>query len=108
MPIAEGGRLRGVLALRESREREAAIFFQKTVLQAWKEVDDALTAYPEAQHRRADVARSVTENQAALQDARQRYSDGAIDFLNVITSQAQLLQLDNYLPGSDTQRTLHL
>jgi NodT family efflux transporter outer membrane factor (OMF) lipoprotein len=103
IPIFEGGRLRGVLTLRESQQREAAIFFQKTVLQAWKEVDDALTAYREAQHRRADVARSVTENQAALQAARQRYSEGAIDFLNVIATQAQLLQSEIDLADSDTR-----
>jgi NodT family efflux transporter outer membrane factor (OMF) lipoprotein len=108
IPIFEGGRLRGALALRESRQREAAIFFQKTVLQAWKEVDDALTAYRESQHRRADVARSVTENQAALQAARQRYSEGAIDFLNVISTQAQLLQSENDLADSDTQIATNL
>src|ERR1700724_2278474 len=103
IPIFEGGQLRGALALSESRQREAAIFFRKTVLRAWKEVDDHLTAYREAQLRRADVARSVTENQAALQAARQRYSEGAIDFLNVITAQAQLLQSENDLADSDTQ-----
>jgi NodT family efflux transporter outer membrane factor (OMF) lipoprotein len=103
LPIFEGGRLRGTLELRESQQREAAIFFQKTVLRAWKEVDDAMTAYREAQLRRADVARSVTENQAALRAARQRYQEGAIDFLNVITAQAQLLQSENDLADSDTQ-----
>ena len=103
IPIFEGGRLRGALALSESQQREAAIFFQETVLRAWKEVDDALTAYREAQRRRIDVARSVTENQAALQAARQRYSEGAIDFLNVIATQAQLLQSENDLADSDTQ-----
>ena len=108
IPIFEGGRLRGTLALRESRQREAAILFQKTVLRAWKEVDDALTAYREVQHRRADVARSVTENQAALQAAKQRYSEGAIDFLNVIASQAQLLQSENDLADSDTQIAIDL
>jgi NodT family efflux transporter outer membrane factor (OMF) lipoprotein len=108
IPIFEGGRLRGVLALRESQQREAAISFQKTVLRAWKEVDDALTAYREAQRRRADVARSVTENQTALQAARQRYSEGAIDFLNVISTQAQLLQSENDLADSDTQIATYL
>jgi NodT family efflux transporter outer membrane factor (OMF) lipoprotein len=103
IPIFEGGQLRGVLTLRESQQREAAIFFQKTVLRAWKEVDDALTAYREAQRRRADIARSVTENKAALRAARQRYSEGAIDFLNVITTQAQMLQSENDLADSDTQ-----
>jgi len=108
IPIFEGGRLRGVLALHESRQREAAILFQKTVLRAWKEVDDALTAYREVQRRRADVARSVTENQAALQAAKQRYSEGAIDFLNVIATQAQLLQSENDLADSDTQIAIDL
>src|SRR5882672_8092104 len=103
LPIFEGGRLRGTLELRESQQREAAVVFQKTVLRAWKEVDDAMTAYREAQLRRADVARSVTENQAALRAARQRYQEGAIDFLNVITAQAQVLQSENDLADSDTQ-----
>ena len=103
IPIFEGGQLRSVLALRESQQREAAILFQKIVLRAWKEVDDAFTAYREAQRRRTDIARSVTENQAALQAARQRYSEGAIDFLNVISTQAQLLQSENDLADSDTQ-----
>jgi NodT family efflux transporter outer membrane factor (OMF) lipoprotein len=103
IPIFEGGRLRGTLALREARQREAAIVFQKTVLRAWQEVDDALTAYREAQQRRADVARAVAENQAALQAARQRYSEGAIDFLNVNAAQAQLLQSENDLADSDTR-----
>ena len=108
IPIFQGGQLRGNLALRESRQREAAILFQKTVLRAWTEVDNALTAYREAQKRRANVARSVTENKTALDAARQRYSEGAIDFLNVITTQAQLLQSENDLADSDTQIAVDL
>jgi len=103
IPIFEGGQLRGALALSESRQREAAVFFQETVLRAWKEVDDALTDYREAQRRRIDVARSVSENQSALQAARQRYSEGATNFLDVTSTQAQLLQSENDLSDSDTQ-----
>jgi hypothetical protein len=33
--------LPGTSALRESQQREAAIFFQKAVSRTWKEVDDA-------------------------------------------------------------------
>jgi NodT family efflux transporter outer membrane factor (OMF) lipoprotein len=108
IPIFEGGQLKGTLTLRESQQREAAILFQETVLRAWKEVDDAMTAYREAQLRRADVARSVAENQTALEAARQRYSEGAIDFLNVITTQAQLLQSQNDLADSDTLIAVNL
>jgi outer membrane protein TolC len=77
-------------------------------LRAWKEVDDALTAYREAQRRRIDVARSVTENQSALQAARQRYSEGATNFLDVTATQAQLLQSENDLSDSDTQIAIGL
>jgi NodT family efflux transporter outer membrane factor (OMF) lipoprotein len=108
IPIFEGGQLRGALKLRESRQREAATFFHETVLRAWKEVDNALTAYREAQNRRADVARSVTENKVALQAARQRYSEGAIDFLNVNATQTPLLQSENDLADSDTQIATYL
>jgi NodT family efflux transporter outer membrane factor (OMF) lipoprotein len=103
IPIFEGGRLRGTLALRESRQREAATVFRKTVLRAWQEVDDALTAFAETQRRRTEVARAVDQNLAALLAARQRYSEGAIDFLNVNTTQAQLLQSENDLADSDTR-----
>jgi outer membrane protein TolC len=103
IPIFEGGRLRGALALSEARQREAALLFRETVLRAWKEVDDALTDYREAQRRRIEIARSVAENQSALQAARQRYSEGATNFLDVTTTQAQLLQSEDDLSDSDTE-----
>ena len=95
--------MRGALALSEARQREAALLFRETVLRAWKEVDDALTDYREAQRRRIEIARSVAENQSALQAARQRYSEGATNFLDVTTTQAQLLQSEDDLSDSDTE-----
>ena len=103
IPLFQGGRLTGELRLRKSQQREAADNFQKTVLQAWQEVDNALNAYAEAQRRRVDVAEAVQQNQAALAAARQRYVEGVSDFLNVDTSEAQLLQSQNDLASLDTQ-----
>ena len=103
IPIFQGGRLRGTLRLRESQQRQAAITFHRTVLQAFQEVDDALTAYAEAQRQRLQVAEAVRQNEIALGAARQRYIQGAVDFLNVITTQAQLLQSQSDLAGIDAQ-----
>ena len=103
IPIFRGGQLTGELRLRESQEREAAISFQQTVLRAWQEVDDALTAYAEAQARRRDVAEAAKQNEAALGAARQRYGEGAADFLNVVNSQAQLLQSEDDLAAAGTE-----
>ena len=92
IPIFEGGRLRGQLDLRKSQEREAALQFQETVLQAWRDVDNALTAYAQAQHRRDQSAGVVAQNEVVLRAARQQYAQGLADFLNVNTAQSQLLQ----------------
>jgi len=97
----------GTLRLRESQQREAAISFRRTLLQAWQEVDNALTAYTEAQARRKQVADAVAvavaQNEVALRAGRQRYAEGAVSFLDVNTAQAQLLQSQNDLADSDTR-----
>lgn len=103
LPIFEGGRLRGALKLRKSQQREALIAFQRTLLQAWHDVDNALTAYSESQRARNDIAEAVQQNQIALGAARQRYVEGAADFLNVVSAEASLLQSQNALSESDAQ-----
>jgi len=103
LPIFQGGRLRGTLRLRESQQREAAITFRRTLLPAWQEVDNALTAFAEAQARERQVADAVAQNDTALRAARQRYAEGVVDFLDVNTAQAQLLQSQTDLASSRTE-----
>ncbi len=103
IPIFQGGQLRGQLQLRKAQQREAALDFQQVVLRAWTEVDDALTALNEAQQARKDILVSVDQNQAALDAARQRYAQGASDFLNVVSAEAALLSARNQLAGSNTE-----
>ena len=55
IPIFQGGQLRSTLQLRQAQQQEAAINFQRTVLQAWHDVDNALTAYQTEQSRRDEL-----------------------------------------------------
>jgi NodT family efflux transporter outer membrane factor (OMF) lipoprotein len=103
VPIFRGGQLRGTLKLRESQQREAVLTFQQTVLNAWREVDDGLTAYAQAQRRRAETFKAVQQNTLALDAARQSYSQGAADFLNVISAQQNLVQSELALVIDDTE-----
>lgn len=91
VPIFEGGRLQGVLELRESRQKEAGITYQRTVLAAWHEVDNALSGYQADQRRHESLERAVTASQKALVSAQQQYVAGSVDFLNVLTVQNALL-----------------
>jgi len=91
LPIFEGGRLRGVLELREAQQQEAALRYQQVVLRAWHEIDDVLRLYNASQLRRDLLAEAVRQNRIALQTAQQQYVEGAVDFLNVLSVQGALL-----------------
>jgi NodT family efflux transporter outer membrane factor (OMF) lipoprotein len=92
VPIFQGGRLTGTLRLRSSQQREAALQFRKTVLQAWDEVDDGLTAYAEAQHRRVDAAGTRDADARALAAADEQYRQGTTTLLDVIAAQEGVLR----------------
>nr|WP_186457645.1 efflux transporter outer membrane subunit [Nitrospirillum amazonense] len=108
LPIFEGGRLHGALELRKAQQKQAAIIYQRTVLQAWHEVDDALTAYNAAQNQRSQWLDAVRQNRIALATAQSQYAQGAIDFLNVLTIQNQLLSVERALVQADTDTDIAL
>ncbi|MEJ0052043.1 MAG: efflux transporter outer membrane subunit [Methylovirgula sp.] len=95
LPIFEGGRLTGNLELKEAQQKRAALDYRRTVLKAWHEVDDALTAYNAAQNERNLLATAVAQDKIALAAAQLQYSQGATDFLNVLTVQNRLLDAQN-------------
>lgn len=100
MPIFEGGRLKGILQLREAQQQEAAIVYKRTVLEAWREVDDSLVVYDAEQRRRDRLTTVVALNQRALSVAQQRYKAGALDYLDVLNVQKQLLEAQSNLEQS--------
>lgn len=108
LPIFEGGRLKGTLKLRKSQQREAAITFHKTVLQAWHDVDTALTNYAEAQHAQADTAATMQADARALTAAEQQYANGVTTFIDVIAAQAALLQAQDALARGDARVEIDL
>jgi NodT family efflux transporter outer membrane factor (OMF) lipoprotein len=108
IPIFEGGRLHATLALRKASQQEAAFNYQKTVLQAWHEVDDALTAYRSEQDRNDQLRRQRDESARALSIARIRYQDGVGDFLSVLDAERVALQAEQDFVTSNTNISLNL
>ncbi|MCG4262488.1 efflux transporter outer membrane subunit [Acetobacter senegalensis] len=104
LPIFEGGRLTGQLHLRRAQQKEAATLFQRTVLKAWQEIDDAMADFTAAQRRRDELAEAVHENEIAVDTAKAQYIQGAADFLNVLTLQNALLSSQSAL----TDATAHV
>lgn len=93
LPIFEGGRLKGMLHLREAQQTEAALSYQKTVLTAWHEIDDALIDFDARQRQRDNLAAALEHSRAAYDAAVARYKAGASTFLDVLVLQQALLEV---------------
>lgn len=100
LPIFDGGARKRTLELREAQQQEAALFYQRTVLGALHDVDNALTAYGAEQRRHAKLEASVAQGRKALGLARLRYEQGVTDFLQVLTAQRVLLTSEQELANS--------
>ncbi len=108
LPLFEGGRLTGALKLSESRQQEAAIAYQRTVLAAWHEVDNDLSGYQAEQRRHQSLVNAVKDSQSALASAEDQYKQGSIDFVNVLTVQNALLENQAALTQSTAEVSLTL
>ncbi len=91
-PIFTGGRLTGNLEDVTARQKELAAQYQKTVLVAFQEVEDALAAYKNVNEQAVISRESVKESQAAYDIAKARFDAGAIDYLNLLETQRSLYQ----------------
>jgi NodT family efflux transporter outer membrane factor (OMF) lipoprotein len=102
IPIFQGGRLKAQLELRKQQQQEAAVNYERTVLQAWHDVDNAMIAYQDEQRRRDQLATAVQANQRALTLARDQYTSGVTDFLNVLDAERSLLTAQQQYAQSTT------
>ena len=91
-PIFTGGSLTGNLENVTARQKELAVQYQKTVLTAFREVEDALAALKSANDRAVIARATVTESQNAYDIAKARFDAGAIDYLNLLDAQRSLYQ----------------
>jgi NodT family efflux transporter outer membrane factor (OMF) lipoprotein len=91
-PIFTGGALTGNLEGVTARQKELAAQYQKTVLVAFQEVEDALAALKSNNEQAAISVESVKESQNAYDIAKARFDAGAIDYLDLLETQRSLYQ----------------
>lgn len=96
-PIFQAGRLQGEVEAAKAREQQALVQYQKAVQEAFREVQQALSA----QTRAREVFEAESARTDALRDtlrlARIRYDNG-------LTSQLELIDAERNLLASDLNR----
>lgn len=94
IPVFEGRRIRRTVELRTAQQQEAALTYQKAVLQAFTDVDNALIAYGAEQRRQVRLTEQAAQARRALGLSQSRYRQGVSDFLEVLTAQRTVLQAE--------------
>jgi len=106
--IFQGGRIRAKIEVENARQEQAAIVYERSILVALQEVEDALIAYANEQAHRAELSASVKANGKAVDLANQRYTQGLVDFLSVLDAQRSLYASQDALVRSERRISEHL
>ncbi len=108
LPVFTGGRIRSNITVQTSRERQAVISYQSTILTALEEVENALVNYSQEQERRDRLNQAVEHSQLAVKLASEQYKAGLTDFLSVLEAQRDLYANEDQLVESQTSVTADL
>jgi NodT family efflux transporter outer membrane factor (OMF) lipoprotein len=104
-PIFDAGRIRAGIEAASAAEQQAIDNYRSVVLTALAETENALIACRRSAERLATLEKATRLAREADQLARQRYEAGEIDFLDVLDSQRTLLNLEDNLFTTRTDRT---
>jgi NodT family efflux transporter outer membrane factor (OMF) lipoprotein len=100
-PVFAGGRIRANIRVQDARQEQAVILYEQSVLNALKDVEDALVAYAKEQQTRKSLKESTEATRKAVDISNELYSQGLVDFLNVLINQRALFQSQDSLAQSD-------
>jgi len=107
-PVFSGFRIEGDIRQAEALQREATVAYQQSVLNALREVEDALVARTKLGTREVVVARRVGTLEGVSGLARQRYEGGQSTFFAVLDADLQLLSARSGLASSRRDTLLAL
>jgi len=105
-PFFDGGRRRATLEASEARLDRARLNYEKTVLGALKEVEDALVDFDREQETRARLEEAVHSSRQAAELSQHQYKAGLSNFLNVLLAETTLAQSEDRLAQSDQSLSL--
>lgn len=101
--LFDAGRLRRNIDIQSALQEQALALYESTILQALRDVENALIAFAQEQMRRESLQVAVNAGRNALELAQSQYSAGTIDFLRVLDAQRSLLTVQNQLALSEAE-----
>ncbi len=96
-----GGAVRSQIAAEEARTEQLLANYERSILLALEEVEDAMVSYEKEVARRARLAESVDATQRSLDLVLTQYRAGLTDFQNVLDTQRTLLLREDEFAASE-------
>ena len=103
VPLFDAGRNLANLEVSRAQQEQALITYEKTIQQAFREVEDALLAHQKIREVRTERERLVNLSREALELAQLEYLNGKTPYLEVLAAQRDVLNVETVL--AQTQRT---
>ncbi|MFZ0035131.1 MAG: efflux transporter outer membrane subunit [Sedimentisphaerales bacterium] len=98
--IFNAGSVSANIEVQKALTEQAVLTYQKAVLTALQDVENALVSYSKEQQRHKALEVTVTANRKAVELATQLYSQGQTEFLSVLDSQRSLFASEDSLVQS--------
>ncbi len=96
-PIFSGGRIRANVEVQNARQEQALLQYEKDILTALEEVENALSAHTRERSREASLKAAVDSTRRALALATDRYTSGLEDFLSVLDAERSVYAAEDQL-----------
>lgn len=96
------GRVRAGIRAADARTEADLALYQRTVLTALEETEDALVTFGRERARRDYLRAAAAASREAAALARQRYREGVADFLTELDAERRLLDTEQQLALSET------
>ncbi|MDR3412768.1 MAG: efflux transporter outer membrane subunit [Formivibrio sp.] len=103
-PIFDAGKIRSNIAVQNAVLDQTMATYQKTVLQALADVENALMALAKTEARRTDLRAASAAAETAQTMAQQNYAAGLTDYLTVLDTQRTLLSVQDSLRSAEGDR----
>ncbi len=95
------GRNQANVRIAREQYQQSLVQYRRTVLTAYRDVEDALSRYGADQRRWSALSGSFGASQNSYTIARQQYGVGLVDYTSVYNAQATLLQVQDQLTQAD-------
>ena len=107
-PIFSAGRIRADIRVQDARQEQALREYEKAVLTALEEVENALSAHARERRRQESLHLAIAANRRALDLATDRFTSGLESFLSVLDAQRSVYAAEDQLVQSERNAVVSL